>query len=645
MCGIVGTLRAELGDELTLERWVQAQLAAVEHRGGDQRAVFLDPPIGLGITRLSIVDVAGGDQPIRSPDGRHVIVYNGEVYNHGELRDELERRGWAFRTRTDTEVVLATYVLGGAAALSRLNGMFAFAIWDRRERELVLVRDRFGIKPLVYASGSGLFAFASEVKGILALPGLRREIDPVALRVFLAMNYLPAPLTLVDGIRQLEPGHLLRVRPGGDERLERWHQDPPRRSLDLSEGEIDERFRALFHAAVDRQFASEVPVGISLSGGLDSTAICAALAARGTRQLRTFTVAFAEPSFDESERAAEVSRRFGAEHRVIRPGPREYFDAFRSFVASQDNPVADQATVPVFLLSKLARETVKVCLFGDGADELLGGYVTVLADRLQPLASRVPSALLTWAERAVAHLPDRGGRLPLRYRARSFLRGSRLSREEAHAGWRLIHDGDEVRRLLGPALVTNEAFAAPSPYQAAFRDAGGGDFFDRAEAADLRVWLAGNNLAKVDSMTMAASLEGRVPYLDHELAEFLRALPFDRKVVRWRPKAVLKRYLLNAGFSRAFVHRQKGAFLSPIAEWYRGPLRGALETLFREERGLYDAGLLAARAPLELLDEHVRGRQDNAFKLFGLSLLTVWYAEVFRANWAEPSRGPAPVVR
>ncbi len=641
MCGIVGVRTFKPHGEAEVTHWVGRQLRSIKHRGRDENGSHVEDGVGLGITRLSIIDLDTGSQPMTSPDGRFVIVYNGEVYNYAELRGELAARGYPFRTNSDTEVVLAAYVMDGADCLKRLNGMFAFAIFDREARELSLFRDRFGIKPLFYYADTNLACFASELKAILCVPGVRRAIDPEGLTVFLSHNYLPPPLTLMQGIRQLPPGHLARVKQDGSVSIEQWHEWTPAPQAHLSTEELDERFDSLFEHAVERQLVSDVPLGAFLSGGLDSTAIVAVMAEKKPGRTQTFSVGFDETGYDESPFALEVAKHLGTDHHPIRLGADAFFELMTTVAPYQDHLVADQAIVPLFALSQLARQHVKVCLSGDGGDELLGGYTTILADRYQPWVRRLPSAMRRVILRTLDAIGAGTGKVSWDYKLRAFLQGAGMSREDAHATWRMLHTTASLGRLLVPEVLREtwcESDWLYGPYRRAFTEFRAAPFARRAEMADIRVWLAGNNFTKVDAMTMGANLEARVPFLDNDLVAFLLRVPSSQKVRGHTLKVILRRYLRRKGIPPRIVNRRKEGFHSPIAGWFKGELRDRLRDILAPPHGLYSDGIIRQNEPLRLLDEHVAGRSNNAYRLFALTLLFRWYDTVFRAGAHEGRR-------
>lgn len=601
------------------------------HRGPDSAGIVVDGRVGLAARRLSIIDLETGDQPLANEDGTVHVVQNGELYNYRELRGELEAAGHAFRTRGDTEVIAHAYEEWGDGFAGRLRGMFALAVWDARRQRLVLARDRFGIKPLVYRAAGGGLEFASDLR---ALP--RGEVDLDAVEAFLAFNSIPAPLTIFRDARKLPPGHLL-VWEGGEPRLERYARPAP-----AAEGELRrEPADALAHELRDRlrdsvraHLVSDVPVGVFLSGGVDSS-ILAALAAQETSEpLRTFSIGFAEESFDERGDARRVAERYGTRHRelVLRPDAAQLLPALaRAF----DEPFADSSALPTYLVSQLAAEDVKVALSGEGGDELFGGYYTYAADLLA--LRTAPLARL--ARPLVERLPVSTRRASLDYRAKRYVRAAHLPPLERHHGWKEIFSADARAELTGrrhgwdPVDVLRERFAETE----------GAPLLARLQDVDERVYLVDDLLVKTDRASMAHSLEARVPFLDSVVADFAHALPTRHKV-RGLGKKVLLRRAAAPLLPREIVHGRKRGFSIPAAAWLRGELEGFAREVLSAET-LRRQGYLDAAAVGRVLDDHVSGREDNSRQLWCLLALTLWHEEhVERTPGAvEPARVAAAV--
>jgi len=624
MCGITGVYAFDGFDHSKITAVVDRQLHRIEHRGRDESNTYIDRKVGLGIARLSIIDLECGSQPISSADGRYVIVYNGELYNYREIRDELVSNGHRFRTRSDTEVVLNAYIAYGDGCLEKFNGMFAFAIWDNTLETLFLARDRFGVKPLYYHLGNDCFSFGSELQTILVVDSTSRQISLQGLSVYLSHNYLPPPFTLFKDIRQLAHGHFLIVKNNKTFSVKRWHRPKQVNCNGLSQGELDDRFDFYFKQAVERQMVSDVSVGAFLSGGLDSSAIVSAITSEARRGINTFSIGFDDKEYDETPYALEVSRQFGTRHFPITIDAEMYFRHFIESIPFQANPVADQACVQVMILSKLARQHVKVCLSGDGGDELLGGYVTVLADRYQPIMNLLPNIVLKACEVLLNNLKASTGKITLDYKLNAFLKGAGLTRQQAHATWRMINDYREITKMVSRSVDIRPEWLY-QPYLDAYGQSTKDDFFAQTEEADMNVWLVGNNFLKVDMMSMAANLEVRVPFLDNDLVDFLLGVPFSKKVQGTKLKIILKRFLKQEKLSPYITGRKKAGFHAPIAKWFKGPLRGKMKEIINDCGSIYREGILNKNAVITLYDDHINGYSNNAFKLFGLALLLLWH--------------------
>jgi asparagine synthase (glutamine-hydrolysing) len=606
VCGICGIVSARGG--VDRDR-LAAMSATLVHRGPDSEGAFVEGGAGLAARRLAIIDLAGGDQPIANEDGMCTVVQNGEIYNYAALTHELERAGHRFRTRSDTETIVHAYEEWGAAFAERLRGMFAIAIWDARERRLVLARDRFGIKPLYYRDAGGELAFASELD---ALP--RGEIDLDAVEAFLAFNVVPAALSIFREIRKLPAGHVLTWR-DGTAALERYARPGPRPQRDgADEAELVEECRARLRESVRAHLVADVPVGVLLSGGVDSGALAALAAEESSEPVRTFSIGFEESSFDELAGARAVAARYGTRHRelVLRPDAALLLPALAD---AFDEPFADSSALPTFLVSRLAAADVKVALSGEGGDELFGGYYTyvadLLAERFGPLAAA--------ARPLVERLPSSTRKASFDYRAKRFARAAHLPPLERHHGWKEIFSADARAELTG----RRQGFDPLSLLQARFAETEGHDLLSRLQDVDLGIYLVDDLLVKTDRASMAWSLEARVPFLDTVVANFAFSLPASLRVRGFDKKRLLRR-AVEPLLPREVVHGRKRGFSIPAASW----LRGELEPFARETLSaatLRRQGLVDPAAAARVLDEHVSGRSDLSRQLWGLLSLTLWY--------------------
>src|SRR5437867_184055 len=524
MCGICGIASAR--GAVDPER-LAAMSSTLVHRGPDSDGAFVDGPVGLAARRLAIIDLAEGDQPIANEDGSVVVVQNGEIYNFRELTRELERAGHRIRTHCDTEVLVHAYEQWGTRFAERLRGMFAVAVWDGRERRLVLARDRYGIKPLYYRAVDGGVEFASELR---ALP--RGEIDLDALEAFLAFNSVPAPFSIFRDIRKLPPGYLL-VWDGGEPALSRYARPAPAletRSDD--EAELLEELRARLRDSVRAHLVSDVPVGVLLSGGIDSSALAALAAEESPDALRTFSIGFEERSFDELGDARLVAERYDTQHRelVLRPDAALLLPALAE---AFDEPFADSSALPTYLVSQLAAEDVKVALSGEGGDELFGGYYTYAADLLAQRTGWAAPLLRPIVER----LPTSTARASFDYRAKRFVRAAHLPPLERHHGWKEIFSEGARAELTS----RRSGFDPVDLLRARFAETEGAELLTRLQDIDLGTYLVDDLLVKTDRASMAHSLEARVPFLDPVVTNFALALPTRHKVRGLRKKVLLRK--------------------------------------------------------------------------------------------------------
>jgi asparagine synthase (glutamine-hydrolysing) len=611
MCGICGVV----GDTRRLE----TMSAMLVHRGPDSEGSFVDGDVGLAARRLSIIDLETGDQPLRNEDGTVTVVQNGEIYNYEELRRELARAGHRFRSRGDTEVLAHAYEEWGESFPERLRGMFALALWDARRRRLLLARDRFGIKPLYVREADGGLEFASELR---ALP--RGEVDPDALEAFLAFNSIPAPLTIVCGVRKLRPGHVL-VWEDGRSRENRYARPGPLPERRDEEAELVEELRGRLRDSVRAHLVSDVPVGVLLSGGVDSGLLAALAAQEASGTLRTFSIGFEEADFDELDDARLVARRYGTQHEelVLRPDAALLLPALAD---AFDEPFADSSALPTYLVSELASRHVKVALSGEGGDELFGGYYTYAADLL---AARV-GGLARFARPLVERLPSSAGKARFDYRAKRFVRAAHLPPLEAHHGWKEIFDPAAREALTGRA----SAFDPVDLLRARYGETESAPLLARLQDVDLGIYLVDDLLVKTDRASMAWSLEARVPFLDTTVTNLALALP-TRQKVRGLGKKVLLRKAAEPLLPREIVRGRKRGFSIPAAAWLRGELepfaRDALSTDTLRRQGFF-----RPEAVHRLIDDHVAGREDLSRQLWGLLAFTLWHER-------HVEREPGPV--
>jgi asparagine synthase (glutamine-hydrolysing) len=624
MCGIVGVFEHRATgrrmDPAVFDRMVDS----LAHRGPNGRGTWHDAGVSLGHRRLSILDpTPAGAQPM--VDKRHalVVTYNGEIYNYRELRAELQERGHRFQTNCDTEVLLASYAEWGTAAVTRFNGIFAFALWDGARRRLWLARDRLGVKPLYYSLQGGRLRFGSEIKALLADPEFVRRPSTAGLNAFLSFGFIPAPLSGFDEVLQLPPAHELLVE-GGQTTLRRYWQLSMRetpRTQEEAEAEFAERFRK----AVSQQLVSDVPLGGFLSGGIDSAAVVVEMAAAATEPVRTFSVSFDERSFDESSAAAYTANLIGTRHTQI-PVTLDLEETLDQFVANGDDPFADSSSLAVFHLCRAAAQQVTVALSGDGADEMLAGYPTYSATSLAAAYRRFPHWSRALARKAVAALPVSEGRYNLQQFASRFVLGAEEEEGRDFSSWR-VHFRDSDKQMLCRPDFLAQTDDALELYADQYRHAPeAGTSLKRMLHADLAFYLPSDMLVKVDRMSMAHGLEVRVPFLDHELVEFCASLP-DRYLAKLpfpRKNKLILRHFLDKKLGQNVSGRRKTGFNIPIEKAMRTTLlprfRDAVTSKTFRTEGPFDVARLT-----EFADRHAAHEIDAGHALFSALVLAQWW--------------------
>ena len=615
MCGIAGFTH---NDRISAADRIRRATQALVHRGPDQQGVYESDRISLGAVRLKIIDLEHGNQPIigRTPSGDVVIVYNGEIYNHAEVRRELESLGHRFETRCDTEVILRAFLQWDLDCFSHLRGMFAVALWDEQRRRLVLARDRIGIKPLYFSRRGRAIYFASELKGILLHPEIDRSIDIEALDYYLSLNYVPTPHTLIDSIEKLRPGYWLEWSDGQVRSEAYWKLpvEPPRKwSLADAKQQLD----SLLQDSVREHLVSDVPLGIWASGGLDSSTILHYAAQASPAQLKTFSVAFPGRTFDESRYFRRVAEKYETDHHEVVVDPQlDLCDAVEEISYYSDEPSADAGALPVWYLARMSRQNVTVALSGEGADELFGGYNTYLADRYVRALRRWPHAARSLGASLLAHWPASDDKISLGYKLKRFFNGSLLSPEAAHVFWNGTFSEAQKREFYLAGNGTH--------IEALFSDLSSADagYLNRFLAFDQLNYLPDDILYKCDRMSMAHSLEVRVPFLDHRIIEFAGSLPQDMKVNGSTLKFVL-RELMKDKLPGEVLSRRKEGLDIPAHEWMRTILRPLLmETITRET--VEATGLFRWSYLDRLISDHLARRIDVGYHLWGLLTLFLW---------------------
>lgn len=614
MCGILGYSHQY---KRMPQGVLDSALKSLSHRGPDCQRPFVSETISLGATRLRILDIENCDQPLLSPDGNVVIVFNGEIFNHQEIRAELEREGVQFETTCDTEVVLKAFLRWDTRSFERLSGMFGLAIWVESERRLVLARDRMGIKPLYYYLDEQEIYFGSELKCIMAHPGVPRRISTAGLDCFLSLNFVPGPLTLVDGIVKLMPGHMLEWRNGVSAVRPFLRQRTSAPAVHSME-EACEQLDSLLKDSVAAQLASDVPLGIWLSGGLDSSTILHYAAQAQSAPLRTFSMTFHGRSFDESAYIREVCEQYGTVHTEL--DLNEHCDlagAIERIAYYSDEPSADAGAVPAWFLAQRTRQDVTVVLSGEGADELFAGYLTYKADRYAEIARKVPAVFRKAALASASLLPVSDDKIGFEYKVKRFLQGTLLSPEMAHIFWNGTFSQREKQRLF--------RMADEAPMAAMLGNMGLEPGLQRYLDFDQRYYLSDDILYKVDRMSMAHSLEVRPPFLDPRIVDFAASLPSSYKLHGTTTKYVL-RQLMKDKLPKSVLHRPKIGFDIPIHDWFRGVLRPLLLDTLSEEN-IKRTGLFRWTAVKRVLDEHLNRKANYGYHLWGLLVLLIWMRE------------------
>jgi asparagine synthase (glutamine-hydrolysing) len=622
MCGIVGQLRPR-GQHVEPER-LGRMCAALEHRGPDSRGLHHDAHVGIGIQRLRVIDLNTGDQPIFNEDRSIVVVMNGEIYNYRELRADLQRRGHRFSTQGDTEVIVHLYEEHGADCVRHLHGMFAFSLWDARRQQLLLARDRVGKKPLLYSIRDGVLTWASEMGALLQGADIPREVDHVALDRYLAFGYVPGPLTALKGVSKLPPAHTLVMR-DGNATLERYWKLDYARKLDAPVEEICERIRGAILAATRRRLIADVPLGAFLSGGIDSSAVVAAMARLSPEPVRTFSIGFDHEDHDELPHARRIAERFGTVHEEFRVQA-DAVSVVPRIVRHYGEPFADSSAIPSFYLAELTRRHVTVALNGDGGDESFAGYTRYVANALAARLDRVPPALRRAIATAGGRLPDRGAESSPLNRARRMAIGLGLEAPQRHARYVTWFDLAQRRALYTPdfaaAVGDSDAYAEIGTRWA---EASGETVIDRMLEVDVGTLLVDDLIAKIDIATMAHALEARSPLLDHELMELAASIPAEMKVRGGEKKWILRR-ALREWLPDDILDRPKQGFTVPLSSWLRNDLQGWARELLLDRSSL-GRGQFDPRAVRRLLDRHAAGADGDAKRIYSLLMLELWQRE------------------
>ena len=628
MCGLAGVVSYNVDQTNHLRSQAGLMAEALKHRGPDDWGIWNDSYCALSHRRLSIIDLSeAGRNPLSNEDGTIWITFNGEIYNFQSLRDELEKLGYHFRTRTDTEVVVYAYQHWGVECLKRLRGMFALAIWDKNNQRLFLARDRIGKKPLFYTQIGKRFFFASELQGLLACNEVPREVEPSAIDAYLAWGYIPAPLTAFRNIFKLPPAHFLTLDVKDshfDIRVERYWSLDYRNKTVINEAEAVALIREKLTEAVRLRMISDVPLGAFLSGGIDSSIVVGLMAQLSDRPVKTFSIGFKETAYDETPHARRIAKLWGTDHQefIVEPDALAILD---KLVRHYGEPYADSSAIPTFYVSQMTRAGVTVALNGDGGDESFAGYERYLGNRIAERARRVPGFALS-ATALNKVLPDPINPKNRLRQAKRFLSVATRPMAERYAHWMGFFRKDMKAQLYSKDFRARlNGSSAESWMESLIAEASDLDPIDAAMCVDVQSYLPYDLLVKVDITSMANSLEARSPFLDHEVMEFAAALPVDLKL-----KGKESKYLLKRAFSDLLpdenVQRRKMGFGVPVGEWFRGPLKKLLEDALLSElthrRGYFNRKLVQT-----LVADHLERRCDNGFTLWNLLMLELWHRE------------------
>jgi len=622
MCGICGIVR--LSEKFDIRReTLQRMNDVIMHRGPDDEGFYMTPAVGLAIRRLSIIDLQGGHQPIQSEDGSVKIVFNGEIYNFQELRKTLEEAGHKFYTHADTEVIVHGYEEYGTDVVHYLRGMFAFALWDVKEETLLLVRDRPGIKPLHYYKDDEKFIFGSEIKSILQCERVSRDVNPEALDRFLTFEYVFSPETIFRGIHKLPPGHFLLLRKG-ELRIEQYWDNLPSVREVHDEEYYAQHLAELLEDSVKMRLISDVPLGALLSGGIDSSAVVGFMAKHSSKPVKTFSIGFEDQTYNELEYARAVSKHFNTEHYefIIKP---DAVDLVEKLVKNLDEPFGDFSIFPTYLVSKMAREYVTVALSGDGGDELFAGYDTYIADWVARHYQKVPAvirkSILPNILRFVPPSPKKKGIIN---RTKRFVEGTLLPPELMHTRWMIFLQEQEKRQLYSDTLL--EVFEQGNSYQYIqeyFNRSDGASPLARQEYVDIKTYLTDDILVKVDRMSMAPSLEARVPFLDHKVMEFAATIPGSLKLKGLTTKYILKKAVAGL-LPEQILTRGKEGFSIPIKNWIMQELRPLLLDTLSESQ-IKKRGYFRSEYVRQLVREHLDGKENHSHRLWALMVFEIWH--------------------
>ncbi|MEO7658897.1 MAG: asparagine synthase (glutamine-hydrolyzing) [Pyrinomonadaceae bacterium] len=636
MCGIAGWINLTKSKDSSeqSETVLHSMCEAILHRGPDSEGLWMDDSVALGMRRLSIIDLHTGDQPVYSEDKSVVAMVNGELYNYREVRDDLEKRGHKFVTETDVEIVPHLYQIYGDDFVDHINGMFAISLWDARKKKLILARDRYGEKPLYYGVFDGKLIYASEPKALLAHPAIEPELNLAALRKYLSFDYVPAPDSIYKGISKLPAAHILTVENGEISTRRYWNLTfakngrPP--SLDAAASDL----RGLLSDAVRMRLVADVPLGILLSGGVDSSAVAAFANEHATETVKTFSIGFTEDSFDETRYARQVAAYLGTDHYEEILSVAKAADLIGDIGTWMDEPLSDGSLIPTYLLSKFVRKHVTVALGGDGGDEIFAGYPMYLGHKVAGTYGSVPQFIRSGViEPLIKRLPVSTKNLSFEYRAKRFVKSAKYDTITRHHSWFGSFSIDEQRPLLTERVLSasGDIYAGPRNL---LDICDASDVVEQMQYLDMNYYMAEGILTKVDRASMAVSLETRAPFLDPRIGEFAASLPLDFKLRGSKGKYILKRSVEGL-LPKTILTRSKKGFGIPIAEWLKGKLNPMMHDLLSSQR-LKDQGLFESGHVQKLIAEHENGLASHHKQLWTLLVFQLWYDNFIKPGTQAP---------
>lgn len=625
MCGIAGWANLEnKSSQNHSEAILHSMCERMKHRGPDSEGLWTDESVALGMRRLSIIDLATGDQPVYSEDKQIVVVMNGELYNYKEARADLERRGHKFETKTDTEILPHLYEEYGEAMLEHFSGMFAFALWDKRRQKLLIARDRFGEKPLYYGVFDNQLIFASEPKVLLEHPSVKKEINSDALRSYLSFDYVPAPASIYKNIYKLPAAHLLVLENGEIRTRRYWNLSFHRNGNTPTIEKAATQLRELLADAVKSQLVADVPLGILLSGGVDSSTVAALATRFSTEKVKTFSIGFEEDSFDESKYARQVAAHLDTEHYEEKLSVEKAADLISEIGTWLDEPMSDGSLIPTFLLARFVRKHVTVALGGDGGDEIFAGYPMYFAHKVADVYGKIPGVLRNaLIEPIVNNLPVSNKNLSFDYKAKRFVAASKYDLVTRHHSFFGSFSIDEQRNLLNRDVLANSSNDIYRDAKELLKITDAPTEIERMQFLDLNFYMAEDILTKVDRAAMAVSLEVRAPFLDPRVAQFAASLPLEYKLKGSKGKYILKKAMENL-LPKNILHRPKKGFGIPIAEWLKGRLNPLMHDLLAPAR-LKNQGFFDENYVRKLIKEHETNVVSHHKQLWTLLVFQLWF--------------------